>query len=140
MFAEALAIHLVCGGSGVHAQASSAYAQSLNNPGNGVIVSGTSHVGYSDEVAVEIDGAQGRIRVPDGVKPPLRSGSEDGWWKLTDLDVRENEITAKFSLNFMNHPQVRIDRITGHIAIRGKAGDFDGDCRPYDPATVQRRF
>jgi hypothetical protein len=140
MLAEALALHLICGGAGVHEQTNNAYARSLDNPGNGVIVSGTSHVGYADEVAVEINGAEGRIRVPDGVKPPLRSGDQDGWWKLTNLDIGENEIKAKFSLNFMNHPQVRIDRISGHIAIRGGAGDFDGECRPYDPATVQKRF
>jgi len=105
-----------------------------------IVVNSSSHVGYDDEVAVEIEGDTGRIRVPDGVKPRIRSGGEDGWWKLKDVRVGDNEIKAKFTLNFMNSPEVTIDRLSGHIAIRGKAGNFSGTCEPYDPTTVQRRF
>jgi hypothetical protein len=40
----------------------------------------------------------------------------------------------------MNQPNVRIDGRTGFISIRGKAGDFSGECDAFDPATVHRRF
>jgi len=140
MLAEAVAIHLICAGGGAHAVQHTTTASSVNNMTSPVIISSTSHVGYDDEVAVQIEGDQGKIRVPDGVKPRIRSGGDDGWWKLSDLQIGENEIKAKFGLNFMNHPSVRIDRVSGHISIQGKAGNFDGYCQPYDPSTVQRRF
>ena len=89
---------------------------------------------------VQADGAAGLAIADDNGKVRATFGlSSDGSASLAFGD-KNGRIRAKFGLNFMNHPQVRIDRITGHIAIRGKAGDFDGDCRPYDPATVQRHY
>jgi hypothetical protein len=141
MLAEgALAIHLICSGGGTHAVRNSGVITSTNGMTSPIIVNSTGHVGYDDEVAVEIEGDAGRIRPPAGIKPPIHSGGDDGWWKLKNVNVGENEIKAKFSLNFMNNPEVQIDRVTGHIAIRGKTGSFSGTCEPYDPATVQRRF
>jgi len=135
---EAIAIYLVCSGGGAHKVNDSAYA--VDNHGNGVTISGTSRVGYRDEVRVEIVGDQGRIRVPDGIKPPLRSGGAEGWWKLKALDISEDEIEGEISLNFLNRPRLRINRLNGHISIRGRTGNFDGYCEPFDPKTVRRKF
>lgn len=135
---ETIAIYLVCAGGGAHRVPDNAYVSDLY--GNGVTISGTSRVGYRDEVQVEIVGSEGRIRVPDGVKPKLRSGGDEGWWKLKDLDIRENEILGRISLNPINRPKLRINRMNGHISIQGRSGNFDGYCEPYDPNKVQRKF
>ena len=141
LLAAAGGISLICSGGGAHNITHTGTASSLANPEQGVTFQHSAHSDYQDQVGVEIsaDGA-GRIRVPDGLKPRLRSGGEDGWWPLKDMEVRDNEINAKFSMKFMNHPTLRIDRITGHINITGKAGSFRGTCDPYDPAKSQRRF
>lgn len=135
---QAIAIYLVCAGGGAHKVNDSAYAR--DGYGNGVVISGTSRVGYRDEAQVEIVGQEGRIRVPDGVKPPLRSGGDDGWWELKGLDIGENEIKGEIALNFLNKPKLRINRLNGHISIRGRSGNFEGYCEPYDPSNVQRKF
>lgn len=140
MSAAALVIHLICGGGGSHVGTETAIARDLNNPSNGIAVSHRARSGYSDEVAVEISGETGRIRVPDGIKPQIRTGGEDGWWPLRNLEITDNEITGRISLNFMNRPRVRINRLTGRISINGRNGSFDGQCEAYDPQAVQRRF
>jgi hypothetical protein len=141
MLAEGvLAIHLICSGGGTHVVGHSSVITSTDGMAAPIVVNSTGHVGYDDEVVVEIEGDTGRIRPPSGIKPPIHSGGDDGWWRLKEVRVGENEIKAKFSFNFMNNPQVQIDRISGHIAIRGKTGSFSGTCEPYDPTTVQRRF
>jgi hypothetical protein len=141
MLAEAaVAIHLICAGGGTENVGRSSVITSTNGMSAPVVVNSTSHVGYDDEVTIDLDSDTGRIRVPNEIKPRIRSGGDDGWWKLTDVKIGENEISAKFSLNFMNKPSLLIDRLSGHIAIQGKAGSFDGYCRPYDPTTVQRKF
>jgi hypothetical protein len=135
---EVIAIYLLCAGGGAHQVNGGAIA--LDSHGDAVTVSGAGRVGYRDEVQVEIVGREGRIRVPDGIKPPLRSGGDDGWWKLKGLDVRENEIRGQISLNLLNKPSLRINRLNGHISIRGRTGNFDGYCELYDPNSARRKF
>lgn len=88
---------------------------------------------------VEIVNGAGRIRLPRGLLPPLHGG-EGGWLELRDLVETDNEVTASAAVNFANHPKIRIDRIGGAISIDGTKGTFSGQCRSYDPATVQRAF
>jgi len=40
----------------------------------------------------------------------------------------------------VSKPKLRLDRITGHINVTGKIGTFAGECEPFDPAKVQRKF
>lgn len=99
-----------------------------------------SAAGYGDHVTVELMGHEGRIRVPDGMKPQFRYGGDDGWYKLNNVRYSDREIVAKFSLNFMNNPEVRLDRISGHISMTGKAGNFSGECKKYDALEAERAF
>ena len=94
---------------------------------------------FVDQVNVEIRHEDGRIRLPRTMLPALHGG-EDGWMELFDIQTTANEITAKARVNFMSHPDIRIDRITGAISISGRIGHFAGTCEAFDPETVQRRF
>ncbi len=131
-------IHLACAGEGIHRRSTSSTGRLSD--GTTATVSGTAIEDYADHVRIELAGADGRIRVPAGLMPALRYGGEDGWWPLRDVEYSDNEIRARFSLNFMNNPRIVVDRITGHVSIRGKSGNFSGQCEAYDPATVRRRF
>lgn len=135
---EVIAIYLLCAGGGAHKVNGGVIAR--DSDGNAVTVSGAGRVGYRGAVQVEIVGREGRILVPDGIEPPFRSGGEDGWWKLKGLDVRENEIRGQISFNVLNKPSLRINRLNGHISIRGRTGNFEGYCEPYDANKVRRKF
>ncbi len=86
-------------------------------------------------VMVEIDGNEGRISPPAELVPEIAGRGENGWRRLTEMTITEDEVRARFSLNWINKPLVIINRRTGDIEIRagdvvaGSAG-FRGDCRP----------
>ena len=71
--------------------------------------------------------------------PRLRGGKE-GWFELDDVKFSDAAITGTAQVNFVNSPKVRLDRRTGHISINGKAGDYAGECRKFDPAKAERAF
>lgn len=90
-------------------------------------------------VTIQIYGGDGRIRLPKALVPPINAGGDDQhWWQLTDLVTTSDQIEAKYKLNGLNHPRLRIDRTTGEIVIKGFGQDFHGRCDPVDPG--QRRF
>jgi hypothetical protein len=60
---------------------------------------------------------------------PGLHGGDDGWFKLKDVVVDARSIHAKATVNFANHPNVFIDRVTGTISISGKSGDYAGQCQ-----------
>lgn len=95
--------------------------------------------GFESAVTLQIDGQDGRIRLPEKLIPPLNSGGDhQHWWQLSDVIVGQNEIRASYRLNGLNKPKVRIDRQTGEISIKGTGQDFSGICEKIDPG--QRRF
>ncbi|MET0373152.1 MAG: hypothetical protein ABW128_02715 [Rhizorhabdus sp.] len=95
--------------------------------------------GFESAVTVQIQGEDGRIRLPDKLIPPLNSGGDhQHWWQLSDVIVGQNEVRASYRLNGLNKPKVRIDRQTGEISIKGTGQDFSGICDKVDAG--QRRF
>jgi hypothetical protein len=134
-------LELACMGSGSANQVAQASANAWDSNGNygGANIVGTRSVGFEDQVNLWIEGAEGRIRMPRSMLPAIRGG-EDGWFKLKSVVVNDREITASVAVNPLNNPKVRVDRITGMISLSGKAGDFAGRCRKYDPNTVERAF
>jgi len=134
-------LHLVCLGAGstnrlagttVYGQAGgeSVWAQAMS----------ARSVGFDDQVDIDIvDNSSGKIRMPRAMLPPLHGG-EAGWFKLSDVKVSEDAITGTAQVNIINSPKVRLDRMTGHISINGKAGDCSGECRKFDPAAVEHKF
>lgn len=96
-------------------------------------VTGTRQQGYADQVDVEINGDQGRIRLPRVVLPPIRGG-KNGWFELRGLRSSERTIEGSAAINFINKPKVHIDRVTGTISINGMNGSFVGRCEAIEAA------
>jgi hypothetical protein len=81
---------------------------------------------------VEISSGTARMRIPDPLVPALMSGDNNGWYPIEDLFVNEREITGVVHINFLNKPKLRIDRMTGKLAMTGGMGDFAADCSAAD--------
>ena len=134
-------IHLVCAGGGTANEVASSSVQGKDANGDATThtVYSPYTVGFQDQVDVEINGETGKIRMPRTMLPTFHGGSA-GLFDLKNLRISEREITASVALNFMNSPKLRLDRMTGHIAINGSVGAFSGECQPYDPTSAKRRF
>lgn len=83
---------------------------------------------FGDQVDIRLFGGDDRIRLPRTMLPPLHGGN-DGWFKLKNLRVDARTIRGKAAVNFINSPNIFIDRVTGTISISGKAGDYSGQCQ-----------
>lgn len=134
-------LDLMCFGGGSANKASVANAWGWNSNGSfgSATIVGQRSQGFDDQVSLRIQGGEGRIRMPRSMLPAIRGG-EDGWFKLHDIAIKSNEITASVGVNAFNNPKLRLDRFTGAISISGKAGDYAGRCRRFDPEQMQRQF
>jgi hypothetical protein len=144
-------LNLTCGGAGTANKATATTAYS-NGYASGTVgttpVSGSGSStttiyemrkqGFEDQVDIRLFTGDDRIRLPRTMLPPLHGGS-DGWFKLKNVQADERTIRAEAAVNFMNHPKVYIDRVTGTISISGKAGDYSGQCEVID-ANASAKF
>lgn len=83
---------------------------------------------FEDQVDVRLFNGDDRIRLPRSMVPGIHGGSE-GWFRLTEVKADARSIHGEAELNFMSHPKIYIDRVTGTISISGKAGDYSGQCQ-----------
>ncbi len=134
-------LSLICVGGGSANKATGATVNAWNSDGDygGATISGTRSVGFQDQLRMTIEGEEGQLRMPRTMLPPLRGG-KDGWFKLKNIKVSEGEITASVAVNPINNPKLRLDRYTGSVSLSGKAGDFTGQCRKFNPQTTERAF
>lgn len=134
-------LNLVCDGGGAANQATSTYAQGWDSDGNsaGATITGRRSVGFEDQLQLWIEGTEGKARLPRAMLPPIRGG-ENGWFEIKNIKISDNEITGTVGVNVINHPKLVLDRLTGTVSLAGKAGQFNGRCRKFDPNTVQRAF
>lgn len=134
-------LDLVCLGRGSANKATSSSAYVQDNYGNSAWgnVVGNRSVPFADQVNLWIDGADGRLRMPRTMLPAVRGG-EDGWFKIKDIEVTDDEIRGSVAVNFINNPKLTIDRRTGVISISGKAGDYIGECERYNPGEMPNKF
>lgn len=93
---------------------------------------------FQDQVDVRLFNGDDRIRMPRTMLPLIRGGNA-GWFKLKNVVADARSIRAKAAVNFMNNPNVLIDRVTGTISISGKAGDYSGQCQVID-ASAPAKF
>jgi hypothetical protein len=100
---------------------------------------GTRTQAFEDQASLYVQGDEGRIRMPRTMLPPIHGGN-DGWFKLKDIKIQSNEITASIAVNPLNNPKLRLDRYSGAISISGKAGDFTGSCRRFVPEEQEKQF
>lgn len=94
---------------------------------------------FADQVSLFVENGGGRVRMPRTMLPAIRGG-EDGWFKLKDIKIKPNEITASIAVNILNNPKLRLDRYSGSVSISGKAGDYVGRCRLIDAGRLERKF
>lgn len=134
-------LDLVCLGAGAANKATSSQAYAWDNAGNAATanVVGNRSVPFEDQVNLWVEGDKGSIRMPRTMLPAIRGG-KDGWFEIKSLKITDTEITGKVGINFMNNPNLRIDRITGVINISGKAGDYVGRCKKYNIESSPRAF
>jgi len=140
--ADAETLHLVCLGAGSANRFSSTSIYGMISSGQSAWGQAMSErsVGFDDQVDVEVNEAgTSRIRLPRAMLPRLRGG-KDGWFELNDVKITDAAITGTAQVNVINSPKVRLDRMTGRVSISGKAGDYSGECRKFDPAAVERKF
>lgn len=138
---KGLDLLLRCAGEGTRLDAKTANLSASTSTGQTVTGDATiySKEHFNDSLLLDLKGDGGRIRMPRSMVPPISGGGADGWWTLSDLQVSENTIQARFKMNFLNKPLVRIDRSSGDIEVSGFAGsNFRGSCEPLDRA--QRKF
>ena len=146
------ALNLICGGGGTANKPNIATVHGSSSASGSVgttpITMSGSHSGsivtqrqqdYADQVDVRLFSGDDRIRLPRTLLPPIRGG-KDGWFELTNVKVTDRTITASAGINFMNHPKVHIDRLTGTISINGKAGSYIGQCEAVDPNAVRKFY
>lgn len=134
-------LDLVCLGRGSANKPTSSTAYVTDNHGNSASanVIGNRTVPFDDQVNLWIEGSDGRIRMPQTMLPPLRGG-EDGWFKIKNLEVSENEITGSVAVNVINNPKLVVDRRTGLIRLSGKAGNYIGECQRFTPGDMPQKF
>jgi hypothetical protein len=139
--AAAADLRLLCSGSGTADKTDTITTQRRNAKGE--ISHSTTQVDdprpFTGDAEVQITDGTGRIRLPRVFLPDLHGG-KDGWFELRGLVVNDRTITAKAALSIFDHPNVRIDRMTGTIEINGNVGDFAARCQPYDPNKKERAF
>jgi hypothetical protein len=137
-------LNLTCGGAGTAnkiTHASGVTNVQVSGIAGGTLVSGSGsgttfvniprQQAFEDQVDVRLFSGDDRIRMPRTMLPPVHGGS-DGWFKLKDVRVDARSIHAEVAVNFINHPKVYIDRVTGTISISGRAGDYTGECQAAD--------
>ena len=101
-----------------------------SSSGSGTVTS-MRQQGFDDQLDIQLFNGDDRIRMPRTMLPLFRSG-KDGWFKLKNVQMDARSIRAKAAVNFINSPNVFIDRVTGTISISGKAGDYSGQCEVID--------
>lgn len=134
-------LHLACLGAGSANRPTNDSVYAYDNSGNSAWGQsiGQRTVPFDDQVNIELDEASGKIRMPRAMLPPLHGG-EGGWFEIKSIKRSDTEITGTIQVNIINSPKLRLDRMTGRVAINGKSGDYSGECQPYDPATAERKF
>ena len=134
-------LSLVCGGAGVANKHSTTQAYGWNNSGDSAdaIITSERSVGFEDQLQLWIEGSAGKARMPRTMLPPIHGGN-GGWFDVKDIRVSDTEITGTVAVNALNHPKLVLDRLAGTVSLAGKAGQFNGRCLKFDPATAQRAF
>ena len=82
---------------------------------------------FTGILRVEIAGDMARVALPTPMVPLLNSASE-GWFQVKKLSSSDQEISGQVAINALNHAKLRIDRMTGDIAVTGGFSEFNGKC------------
>jgi len=131
--ASGFTLHLICRGTGERKVVTAGTATAFSG-GNSATAFGTRQQlsQFGEQLDIDIQAGAGKARVPRRFLPALHGG-DGGWFEVRDLNVTPDEITGKIAINFNQHPNLRIDRRSGAVALDGKVGAFAGQCEKIDP-------
>ncbi len=95
---------------------------------------------FDASLMLQLNGNVGEIRLLKKLIPPIHSRGDGDWWKLDNVEIGPETITASYRLNGLNKPRLTVDRRSGRITVVG-TGDyaFRGTCDLVG-ARGQRRF
>jgi hypothetical protein len=121
---------LVCPATQSGEIASNTVATVNTTSGNANINLNASKPYFADVTAyVEIDGDKGRAT----------QSNSNYWSELTDIVITDAEITATVHLHRRSKTRMRIDRMTGDLAVPLGSTVLHGICRPA-PEDAKRAF
>lgn len=83
-------------------------------------------------VILQIRNDVGWIQIPETILPPIKSKKPGNKYELKKINISDDLITAKFSLNIVNNPKMQIDRYTGVMSFKGLGISFNGNCKKTD--------
>ncbi|WDF72937.1 hypothetical protein [Novosphingobium sp. KACC 22771] len=87
---------------------------------------------FGEQLDIDIQNGKARARVPRRFLPTLHGG-DGGWFDVIELAIGDSDIKGKVAINIANHPNLRIDRRSGSVALDGKVGAFSGQCEKFAP-------
>ncbi len=99
----------------------------------------TEQIPFREQIGVNLDANDPRIRLPDHLTPFIRGG-QGGWMKIRNLVVTNYEISGRIAVNLINVPRFRIDRSSGIMTIHGMGGSFTAICESINTRGGDRRF
>jgi hypothetical protein len=127
------AMRLICRGTGERSVMGLSWGSAFSGRHSASFVGGSSQLSqFGEQMDIDIDGSVAKARVPRRFLPPAHGG-EGGWFAVKDLVITDDAITGKVAINFAQHPNLRIDRRSGSVALDGKVGSFAGQCEKLDP-------
>tara|TARA_B100001250_G_scaffold64654_1_gene51001 strand:+ start:351 stop:782 length:432 start_codon:yes stop_codon:yes gene_type:complete len=103
------------------------------------LIQGRKNLGAVVNFYMNEDQTGGWVQLPSSMRPPIGASKKDKF-ELTELSVTESEIRAKFRINFINKPNIIINRNTGTMDYKASAWPryFNGECEKVD--TSKKKF
>ncbi len=83
---------------------------------------------YHGRVELRLFDGNDRIQLPQAFRPP-GNPHDDGWYKVKNLKISEDDVIGNGSVSFIDKPFFRVELFSGRIDINGISGDFVGECR-----------
>lgn len=105
---------------------------SIINQATGAIKNFNTRETIGAGVILQIRNEEGWIQIPENILPPIKSKKPGNKYELKKINISDDLITAKFSLNVVNNPKMQIDRYTGVMSFKGLGISFNGNCKKID--------
>ena len=95
-------------------------------------------------VTIHLEEDDNWIEIPSSLLPGINKAAKlfkkdkSNKFELYKLKKTDEAITAKFKLNTLNRPSVKLDRYTGMMSFSGLGTDFNGNCSRVD--LLEKKF
>lgn len=131
-------LHLLCEGKGIRKELEYSHSYAIGMGRAPIARTRLYRRPFVGAVRVDLSGDTMRVRLP--AELAKASDAADGGYALGSPVIDAERIDGKLHLGFLNQVRVHIDRVTTTLAVEGDIGSFDGRCKVYYPANVERAF